>query len=120
MAFSKKNIRHDQKFFELLDRILGRLTLTFTKDQVHSHCPDEDVRIPSNQHPMTSFDTSMPYTVLYTGEKVIVIVDREEATNTERVHKYNFDSPEVMWVDMGGADYLLPNLADREYFRRIR
>lgn len=120
MAYTSKNVRYEPKLLALLDRLLGRMTITFTTTQLHQHLPDEDKTTAPNQRPLAGFDTNLSYTILYTGKKVIVAVDGEPFSDNQKVTKYNFDGPDVMWIDMGGADTSTPDLAGREYFRRSR
>ncbi|MBL8248632.1 MAG: hypothetical protein JNK95_09775 [Candidatus Competibacter sp.] len=119
MRFIKDNVKLQDKISDFIGDMMGRLTLTFTHDKVHSSLQDYDVIVEGKKHRMVGFNEHAPYTILYSSNRIIVTSGREPVTGNVVVTKYNFDSPDVMWIYTGGADSVLPNSHYREYFRRV-
>jgi hypothetical protein len=119
MSFMNENVKLQDKTRKFLSDMMGRLTLTFTHNQVRSSLPDYDVCIEGKKHHMVGFNEDASYTVLYSAGRVIVTSGREPVSGNAVVTTYNFDSPDIMWIYTGGADNALPNSHYREYFRRL-
>ena len=119
MEFIKENVRLEDKTYRFLGDMMGRLTLTFTAEEVRFSLPDWDVMIEGEERHMVGFSNETSYTVLYVNEHVIVVTGAEPVTGREIVTTYNFDSPDLMWIYTGGAGNALPNSHYREYFRRV-
>jgi len=118
--FIKKNVRLEDKTYKFLADMMGRLTLTFTKDHIESSLPDWDVTIEGKSHHMVGFKEKQPYSIIYNIAHVIVTKGVTPVVHTEGVTTYNFDGPDIMWIYTGSSDQVLPNSHYREYFRRIK
>jgi hypothetical protein len=120
MNFIERNVKLEEKTYKFLSDMMGRLTLTFTRDRVRSVLPDWDTSIEGRARQMVGFGDEAPYRVLYANERVIVISGAEPVTHQETVTTFNFDGPDTMWIYTGGSDKALPQSHYREYFRRVR
>jgi hypothetical protein len=49
----------------------------------------------------------------------VVITAIDATTGRERVTLFHFDSPDLMWINVGGPGTVMPDSPMREYFTRL-
>ncbi len=99
---------------------MGKMTLEFTKKEIHLRMPDTQVRVQGELKPFAGFEERNPYNVLFCNPRMIVIVAIDTVTREDGVATYFFVGPDAMWVYGGTNNPKVPDLHIREYFKRVR
>jgi hypothetical protein len=120
MAFIEAHAVLDQKALDFHRSSFGRLKLSFSAGEVRSHLPDHEVTILGKVYPMVGFDETHAYEVLHEDQMVVVVRSLAPLTGKSMVGVFNFESPDSMWLYLGGGDGDLPVMHLREYFSRLR
>jgi len=120
MAFLRENVKLQDKTVAFLDQLMGHLSLSFGKQQVVAEMPVLSVKMGDSLHRLDGYHWQSAYRVVYRNAHAVVAVSREQGSGNEVAVKYNFVSPDVMWIYVGGTDKMFPDLHYREYYRRVR
>ena len=119
MAYLDRNVKMGERQREGVDQMMGRLVVTFDGETASAKMAAWTVALDGEAHRMPGVDERMPYETLHCNDKVVVTRSMTSIAGREHVVVHNFDSADVMWVYVGGADSELPDSSFREYFRRI-
>ena len=119
-AFNRSQTRLEDKTLAFLEQSMGRLVLRFSATEVVSEMPGWISVSQGLETTMKGFRDSSPYEVVATTAQAVAVKMKEPVTGTAIVQVFNFVSPDVMWIYVGGADKSFPDLHIREYFRRVR
>ncbi|GAB3787880.1 hypothetical protein [Dyella agri] len=120
MEFIARNANLQPKTEAFLGVMLGHMTLTFTKDGLHSVMPSVDVTVNGQPRHLTGFEESKPYKVLFCNEFEIVWSAKRSFGKKDDVTTFQFVGPDTIWVYMGSTDPVMPDLNAREYFQRVQ
>ena len=120
MAFVRENARLQRKSEDFLQAIVGHMTLTFHKSELHLFTPDIEVPVSGEKRPFAGFEERKPYKVLFCSESMIVFSTKRSFNNAYEATTFNFIGPDTVWVYMGTTNLGVPDINAREYFQRVR
>ncbi len=115
MTFNKQHAVLQQKTVEFLTQITGRLTLTFTADDVVMQMPDWEYKVANESRKMVGFSEHHQYTVLASTDSSVAIRMAEPVTGSDQIHVYHFENPDKMWLYVSTLGMHI-----REYFTRVQ
>jgi hypothetical protein len=119
MDYIEKNVKMRQKPLRFLDSLTGHLTINFSERRKTFDLPDLTVLVNGKETTFQGARYITTYKILFQTEKQIVITSINQFTKKSEATIFYFDSPDLMWVYLGGADDSIPDLHAREYFRRV-
>ncbi|TKR30682.1 hypothetical protein FCE95_11290 [Luteimonas gilva] len=120
MSFNRAHAKLEKRQDDFLASLIGKMTLEFTRGELHLRMPETEVRVQGKLKPFDSFEERKPYRTLFCSQRMAVIETKQTATEEKGVTTYFFIGPDAMWVYGGTNDPKVPDLHIREYFRRIR
>lgn len=119
MAFIEAHVIVESKTLEFHRSSFGRLRLSVADGRIRSNLPDHEVTIAGESYPMAGLDETHSFTVLHEDPSKIVIRSTSVVTGNPMVATFHFESPDVMWLYIGGGEDGLPTMHLREYFVRV-
>lgn len=121
IQFNKERARLDDKKFEFLSQLMGKMTVTFTEDLVAYDMPDGNMRFGGGQtHWFQGFKETHPYSQIGHTRNTVAVRSTTPVSGNDSITVYNFEDANTMWVYLGGADNGFPEEHLREYFIRMR
>lgn len=120
MAFVKTHAKLPPKTEAFLQALVGHMTVTFGKSEVHLSMPDIEVPVSGQQRPFAGFEQRKPYKVLFCNESEVVWSAKRSFHSGDEATTYNFVGPDRFWVYLGSNESGVPDLHAREYFHRVR
>lgn len=120
MAFLRESAKLEPKAMDLLEALMGHMTLTFTHTELHQVMPDIEVPVDGQLRPFAGSDERKPYKLLFCGESAVVWSAKRSFGSAEGATTFNFVGPDTVWVYTGSTEPGVPDLHAREYFRRVR
>jgi hypothetical protein len=120
MAFVRENSKIQQKTEDFLQALVGHMTLTFSKNELHSVMPNIQVPVAGHLRPFAGSDERKPYKVLFCSNSMIVWSAKRSFGTTDTATTFNFVGPNTVWVYTGSTEPNVPDLHGREYFQRVR
>lgn len=120
MAFIRDKSKIQANFDGFLDTLLGKMTVTFTGNEVHMLMPDTTVAVAGAMRPFAGSDERKPYKVLFCNAAMIVWSAKQSFATYDVATTYNFVTPDLFWVYGGSTAIGEPDWHIREYFRRVR
>lgn len=114
IEYARKHIKMQEKTYQFLEEMLGRMRITFTPSQVKLDLPDWESISLGKHYNMTGFNETYSYQILATTPTKVVILTNAAATTEEAlVVIYTFEGDDIMWTYV--ESFASPI---REYFRR--
>ena len=120
MSFNRSNAKLQPKTDAFLAALLGHMSLTFTRDELHEVMPDIDVPVSDHSGPFAGWDKRKPYRVLFCNASMIVWSAKRSFGEGDEATIFNFVDANTFWVYTGSTEPKLPDLHAREYFQRVR
>ena len=120
MKFIRENSRLERKAEDFLQALMGHMTLTFSKSDLHSVMPDLEVPVSGEKRPFAGFEERKPYKVLFCSASMIVFSSKRSFREGYEATTFNFIGPDTIWVYLGSTDPGIPDINGREYFQRVR
>ena len=120
MAFARENARLQPETEDFLGALVGHMTLTFGKDELHLLMPDIEVLVAGERRPFVGLDEQKPYSMLFCNDSTVVWSARRPFGTTDEATTFHFDGPDSVWVYAGSTVPGVPDLHVREYFQRVR
>ena len=105
---------------DFLRSIMGRMSITFTRREVHIVMPDTEISVTGTPQTFAGFDECKPYKVLFCSNDSIVWLARKPFAIREEATTFHFVDSDTAWIYGGSTDPATPDLHLREYFRRTR
>jgi hypothetical protein len=120
MSFNRANAKLQPKTDAFLAALLGHMTLTFTRNELHEVMPDIEVPVSGHPGPFAGSDKRKSYNVLFCDASMIVWSAKRSFGEGEEATTFNFVDADTFWIYTGSTEPKLPDLHAREYFRRVR
>jgi len=121
MRFNKERAKLDDKKVAFLSELMGRMTVTFTKNSIAYDMPDANMRLGGGPvQRFQGFKETHPYIRLGHTRNTVAVKSKAAVVGNEAITVYNFEDANTMWVYVGGADTGFPDEHLREYFVRTR
>jgi len=120
MAFVRENAKLQSKTEDFLQALVGHMTLTFRKNELHLVMPDIEVPVSGEKRPFAGFEERKPYKMLFCSASMIVFSTKGSFSDSHEATTFNFVGPDTVWVYMGTTRSGVPDINAREYFQRIR
>ena len=119
MRFVRERSKLEEKTLLFLEEMTGRLTLEFANGRLTTSMPNwESMNADGQKSQLVGFMETHSFKVVATTESQVAVTSQEPVTHRRRVTVYNFESPNRMWVYLGGAPF--PDTNIREYFVRVK
>ena len=119
MSFNRANSKLQPKTDAFLAALLGHMTLTFTRTELHEVMPDIEVPVSGKSRPFAGGDHRKAYKIVFCDASMVVWSAKRSYGEGEEATTFNFVDPDTFWVYTGTTEPKLPDLHAREYFRRV-
>ncbi len=118
MTFIRNNAKLQPKTDAFLSALLGHMTMTFAKGEVHSVMPDIEVSVSGEPRPFAGFEERKAYKILFCNKSTIVWSARRPFSEEDEATTFTFVGPDTVWIYLGSVVPGVPDLHAREYFQR--
>ncbi|KAB7767410.1 hypothetical protein CKY51_11535 [Xanthomonas maliensis] len=120
MKFIREDARLQSSAEQLLQALMGHMTLTFGESDLDVNMPDIEVTVAGDLRKFAGFNERKPYKVIFCGESTVVWSAKRSFGSVEETTTSNFVGPDTVWVYTGSTSPGVPDLHAREYFQRAR
>lgn len=117
LAFNDANAKLTEKQRKFISELLGKLTITYKDEVVHSSMPSAKVTVKGELKDFQGFNKSEKYRIL-AKDKDTIVLEAIESDGTKEIALLKFETEDKYWIYLPNSSSPWSQHHIREYFVR--